>query len=50
MTAPKVVILDVSCEEAHEELVECIDDIDYAIKEYGNNPSYAIYMLYNEVN
>ena len=42
--APKVVVLDISC-ESHEELVECIDDIAYAKKAYGSDTSYAIYTL-----
>ena len=41
MSVPKVVVLDISC-ESHEELVECIDDIAYAKRVYGNDPSYAI--------
>jgi hypothetical protein len=44
---PKVVVLDVSC-ESHEEIVECIDDYDYAVREYGNDSSYAIYKLVGE--
>jgi len=43
MIPPKVVILDISC-ESHEEVVECVDDLEYAIKTYGNDPCYAIYI------
>ena len=42
---PKVVVLDIS-EESHEEIVECIDDYDYAVQRYGNDTNnYAIYVL-----
>ncbi len=44
MTAPKVVVLDVSY-EAHEEIVECVDDIEYAKRYYGNNSNFALYTL-----
>jgi hypothetical protein len=41
---PDIVVLDVSC-ESHEELVECLPErqLDYVIREYGNDPNYAIY-------
>jgi hypothetical protein len=46
--APKIVVIDISC-ESHEEIIECIDDYDYAVRQYGSDPdSYAIYKLVEE--
>lgn len=43
------VVLDVSY-ESHEEIVECVNDLDYLIRRYGHDPTYAIYKrVYDDV-
>ncbi len=44
MTPPKVVVLDISCED-YEKIISLVDDLKYAKSRYGNDTDYAIYTL-----